>query len=219
MIYHFSRKQVSGDPSCGGSAEVRCASHRDAAAQDPSNRDLQEAVRAVVFWAEQACKASKGTGKITLVFVREGATCVLPTTAAGCLLASWPAGPSLLHQLAQVCPCWLCRAANADPNLGRQIAPILQNNFPERLDRVLVGTSKAPAAAGTGQSGGKGNRRTGAGRKGRIELIAVSHRAFLGRCTPQARGSAWRGRPCSGCWTRTRARRSSPSLTSTSCCR
>jgi hypothetical protein len=70
--------------------------------QDPSERDLDEAVRAAVFWAEQAEKQGS-TGKLTLVFVRAGAT-----------------------------------TANGDLNLARSIAPILQNNFPERLDKVLV---------------------------------------------------------------------------------
>jgi hypothetical protein len=80
LVYHFCRKQ------------------------DPSERDLQEAVQSVVFWAEQCEKeVNSKTGKITLVFVRSGTN-----------------------------------QGNADPNLARAIAPILQNNFPERLDRVLV---------------------------------------------------------------------------------
>ena len=72
--------------------------------QDPGERDLQEAVRAAIFWAEQAEKEDASTtGKITLVFVRAGAT-----------------------------------AANGDLTLARAIAPLLSNNFPERLDKVLV---------------------------------------------------------------------------------
>jgi len=65
--------------------------------------DLDEALRSAVFWAEQAEKPeASSTGKITLVFVRQGAT-----------------------------------AANGDLTLARAIAPILANNFPERLDKVL----------------------------------------------------------------------------------
>uniref|UniRef100_A0A7S2FW53 CRAL-TRIO domain-containing protein n=1 Tax=Octactis speculum TaxID=3111310 RepID=A0A7S2FW53_9STRA len=70
--------------------------------QDPSVRDLQKAVRSIVFWAEQA-EATSQTGKVTLIFVRAGST-----------------------------------TANSDVTLARAIAPILQNNFPERLDQVLV---------------------------------------------------------------------------------
>ena len=79
VIYHFVRKQ------------------------DPSTRDLQEAVRAVVFWAEQAEKSATATGKVTVCFVRAGAT-----------------------------------NANSDLGLAKAIMRILANNFPERLDRVLV---------------------------------------------------------------------------------
>jgi hypothetical protein len=64
---------------------------------------LDEALRAAVFWAEQAEKPEAGSGKITLVFVRQGAT-----------------------------------AANGDLTLARAVAPLLANNFPERLDKVLV---------------------------------------------------------------------------------
>lgn len=65
--------------------------------------DLDEALRSAVFWAEQAEKPdASSTGKITLVFVRQGAT-----------------------------------AANGDLTLARAIAPILANNFPERLDKVF----------------------------------------------------------------------------------
>ena len=80
LVYHFCRKQ------------------------DPSERDLQETVRSVVFWAEQ-CENPEfsKTGKITLLFVRSGIS-----------------------------------GRNADPKLAKAIAPILQNNFPERLDKILV---------------------------------------------------------------------------------
>ena len=55
------------------------------------------------FWAEQAEKSATATGKVTVCFVRAGAT-----------------------------------NANSDLGLAKAIMPILANNFPERLDRVLV---------------------------------------------------------------------------------